>query len=228
MLSSWGVAFEGFDVEAQPERKADLERVGVKRVPATIVGDRVVHGWNPQALAELVGVRYRAPKKLSPVELAERMDVVLAATQRAIRQVPREHLGMKYPGRDRTVRQLGFHAFRVAASFMDTREQGGLLSDWFEENAPPEMADGEAVARYGETVRKRLDAYYTRPGWCDGEVSTYYGPQSAPDFMERTTWHAAQHLRQIYWFLDQMGVEAEAPLTDADLEGLPFPTEVWS
>ncbi len=222
------MAFEGFDVEAQPERKADLERVGVTRVPATIVGNRVVHGWNPQALAELVGVLYRAPKKLSPAELAERMDVVLAATQRALRQVPAEHLGMKYPGRDRTVRQLGFHVFRVAASFADTREQGRLLADWFEENPPPEMADGDAVARHGETVRKRLQAYFTRPGWCDGEVNTYYGPQSAPEFMERTTWHAAQHLRQIYWFLDQMRVKAEAPLTDADLDGLPFPTEVWS
>ena len=44
------MAFEGFDVEAQPERRADLEAFGVMRVPATIVGDRIVHGWNPQAL----------------------------------------------------------------------------------------------------------------------------------------------------------------------------------
>jgi hypothetical protein len=156
------------------------------------------------------------------------MDMVLAATQRAIRQVPREHLGMKYPGRDRTVRQLAFHVFRVAASFADTREQGHLDGAWFEENAPGEMADGEAVASYGETVRQRLRAYFTRPGWCDGQVSTYYGPQSAPEFMERTTWHTAQHLRQIYWFLDEMRVAKDAPLTDADLEGLPFPKEVWS
>ncbi len=222
------MAFEGFDVEAQPERKADLEAVGVKRVPATIVGDRVVHGWNPRALAELVRARYREAKKLHPAELAERLDTVLAAAQRAIRQVPREHLGMKKPGRDRTVRQLGFHVFRVAASFVDTREQGHLTADWFEENAPPEMADGDAVARYGEAVRRRLDACYARPGWCDGEVSTYYGPQSAPEFMERTAWHAAQHLRQIYWFLDEMNVVKDAPLTAADLEGLPFPREVWS
>jgi hypothetical protein len=156
------------------------------------------------------------------------MDLVLAATQRAIRQVPREHLGMKYPGRDRTVHQLGFHVFRVAASFADTREQGHLDGAWFEENAPAAMADGEAVARHGETVRRRLRAYFARPGWCDGEVSTYYGPQSAPDLMERTTWHCAQHLRQIYWFLDEMGVDKDAPLSDADLEGLPFPREVWS
>jgi hypothetical protein len=90
------------------------------------------------------------------------------------------------------------------------------------------MADGDAVARYGDTVRRRLTEYYARPGWCDGSVSTYYGPQTAHAFMERTTWHAAQHLRQIYWFLERMGVRADSPLTDADLDGLPVPRDVWS
>ena len=220
--------FEGFDVEAEPERRRDLEPFGIPRVPATIVGDRAVHGWNPKALAELVGVRYAEREPLTPSELVRRLDIVLAATQRAIRQIPREHLDMKAPGRDRTVRQLGFHVFRVSAAFVDTREQGHLAEGWFGERAPAEMADGEAVAHYGEGVRHRLAAYCARPGWCDGSVSTYYGPQSAHEFMERTTWHAAQHLRQIYWFLDRMGVRADSPLTDTDLEGLPFPRDVWS
>ena len=220
--------FEGFDVEAEPERRRDLEPFGVPRVPATIVGDRAVHGWNPKALAELVGVPYAEREPLAPAELARRLDLVLAATQRALRQVPREHLGMKAPGRDRTVRQLGFHVFRLSAAFVDTREQGHLPEHWFEEKAPAEMADGVAVARYGDAVRGRLGAYCAGPGWCEGAVSTYYGPQSAHEFMERTTWHAAQHLRQIYWFLDRMGVRADAPLADADLDGLPIPIDVWS
>jgi hypothetical protein len=222
------VAFEGFDVEAQPERRRDLEAVGVARVPATIVGDRVVHGWNPKALAELVGAHYAERDQLAPAELARRLDSVLAATQRAIRQVPLEHLGMKAPGRDRSVRQLGFHVFRLSAAFVDTREQGHLSADVFDEMAPAGMADGEAVARYGDTVRRRLAACFARPDWCEGTVGTYYGPQSTHDFMERTTWHAAQHLRQIYWFLDRMNVPADAPLTDAALAGLPLPNEVWS
>jgi len=228
LLSSWGVTFEGFDVEAEPERRRDLEPFGIPRVPATIVGDRAVHGWNPKALAELVGVAYAEREQLPPPELARRLDAVLAAAQRAIRQVPREQLGMKAPGRDRTVRQLGFHVFRVAAAFVDTREQEHLAQEWFDESAPAAMADGEAVARYGDAVRRRLTAYCAGPAWCHGSVSTYYGPQSAHDFMERTTWHAAQHLRQIYWFLEQMGVRADSPLTDADLDGLPIPRDVWS
>ncbi len=220
--------FEGFDVEAEPERRRDLEPFDIPRVPATILGERAVHGWNPKALAELVGVPYVEREQLTPIELARRLDTVLAATQRAIRQVPREQLAMKAPGRDRTVRQLGFHVFRLSAAFVDAREQGHLPEEWFEESAPAALADGEAIARYGDTVRRRVAAYCTQPGWCDGTVSTYYGPQAAHDFMERTTWHAAQHLRQLYWFLDRMGVRADSPLADADLAGLPIPRDVWS
>ena len=93
----------------------------------------------------------------------------------------------------------------------------------------PGISAGDAdVARDGETVRRRLAGYCARPGWCDGTVSTHYGPQSAHEFMERTTWHAAQHLRQIYWFLERMGGRADAPLADADLDGLPLPRDVSS
>jgi len=194
----------------QPGRSACLSCVDLRKTEAD-------PQW-PKILAQATFTRPRP----------QACDTVLAATQRALRQVPREHLGMKAPGRDRTVRQLGFHVFRLSVAYVDTREQGHLSEHVFEEKAPADMADGDAVARYGETVRGRLAAYCARPGWCEGTVSTYYGPQSAHDFMERTTWHAAQHLRQIYWFLDRMSVEADAPLTDADLAGLPLPNEVWS
>src|SRR5258707_5491394 len=94
---------------------------------------------------------------------------------------------MKFPGRDRTVHQLGFHAFRVAASFADTRELANLDGAWFEENAPAAMADGDAVARYGETGRALVRAFFAQPAWFDGEASTYYGPQTPPQFMDRSS-----------------------------------------
>ena len=33
MLSSWGITFEGVDVEATPDRLADLKKFGIPRVP---------------------------------------------------------------------------------------------------------------------------------------------------------------------------------------------------
>jgi hypothetical protein len=218
------VAFEPVDVEAKPERLSDLKRLGVPRVPATIIGDRAVHGWNPGALAALVGVDYTEPGRLPPDQLARRLDIILAAAQRALRQTTPEALEMKGPGRDRTLRVLGHHVFRLSTGFVDAREQRRLPEGWLNEPPGPEIRDGEDIARYGQTVRDRLSAFFRR----DGAIETYYGTQSAHEVMERTTWHAAQHLRQIYWFLECTGVKPNGRLTDEDLAGLPFPTDVWS
>jgi hypothetical protein len=228
LLSSWGVTFEGVDLEKDPDRWADLKRLNIPSYPATILGDRVVHGWNPKALAALVGVDYDPGKRFTPDELAAKLDTILAADQRALRQIPREHLGMKHPERDRTVRELGFHIFRVGLSFPEARATGYFPETWLRENPSADMPDGDAVARYGDMVRERVRTWAKQPGWCDGTVKTYYGDIPAWDFMERTTWHAAQHLRQVYWFLEQMGVTPDARLTDDDLKGLPLPREVWS
>jgi hypothetical protein len=228
LLSSWGIAFEGVDLEQAPERWDDLRRLAIPSYPATILGDRFVHGWNPVALGALVGVDYDPGRRLAPDELARLLDRILAADQRAVRQIPREHLGMKHPDRDRTVRELAFHIFRLSQAFRDCRELGRYSELWLRECPGPELDDGEAIASHGQAVRDRLRDWCARPGWCDGDVHTYYGTHAARDLMERTTWHAAQHLRQMYWFLEQMGIRPAEPLTDADLAGLPLPREVWS
>lgn len=228
MLSSWGVSFEGVDVEADPSALADLARLGIPLVPATVVDDRFVHGWNPRALAELVGVTHVEGARLEPPELARRLDRVLAVNQVLIRQLPPERLGMTYPGRDRTVLQLAFHVFRLSAAYADAREQGFLPETWLGELAPASMRDGEAVARHGQGVRERLRAFCGRPGWCEGTVRTYYGDQPAHELMERTTWHAAQHVRQVQWFVEQAGLVPADRLSADDLQGLPHPRDVWS
>jgi hypothetical protein len=228
LLSSWGVSYEGIDVEAHPSAMADLERLGIPIFPATIVGEQFVHGWNPKALAELVGVQYVEGPRLMPEELWRRLDHVLAANQMAVRAVSPEQLETRAPDRDRTLRQLAFHVFRLSAAFADCREQGQFPEAWLLEEAPPGTQDGAAIAEYGQRVRERLLAFCTRPGWCEGHVSTYYGEQTAHELMERTTWHAAQHVRQVYWFLDRLRIRVEDGLSERDLQGLPIPNAVWS
>jgi len=227
LLSSRGVTFEAIDTEVQPEAIKDLDRFGIPRVPAVVMGNRAVHGWNPKGVAELVGITYDEDEHLSPEELARRLDKILIAARRAILQVPSEHLGMKTPGRDRTVHQLGYHIFRVALSYRDTLEQGYLPEEWFGEDPPAGIDDGAAIASYGQTVRKRLADWLQQNKACEGKVDTYYGPQTAPAFFERTVWHAAQHLRQLYALLKRMDVIPEDPLTGADFAGLPLPQTVW-
>jgi hypothetical protein len=229
LLSSLGVAFEAIDVQANPASLKELERLGVPRVPAVAIGERVVHGWNPRDVAELVGVAYAEPVRLEPVELAERLDRILAAAQRAIRQVPLEKLDTKPPERDRTVRDLGYHIFRLSVAFPLAVEQNRLPEEWLTEPAPRSLRDGEAIARYGEGVRARLKEWYHEAPAESFEwtVNTYYGPQTVWGLLERTTWHAAQHLRQLYALLERMGVNPERPLGEADFRGLPLPEALW-
>jgi len=207
-----------------------MRRLGVPRPPAVAVGDRVVHGWNPEEYARLVGVDYAAASKLPPRALGARLDAILAAAQDIIRILPADRMSWKPPERDRSIGDLAFHVFRVGGSFADAMDLGALPETWFGERTPADLPDGEALARYGALVRGRL------AGWLEGAANSefdriikcYYGPQGAHEFLERTTWHAAQHLRQIYWFLDRMGVQPDSPLGEPDLAGLPIPQDVWS
>jgi len=215
------------DTEATPAAKQELARLGVPAVPAVVAGGRAVHGWNPTALAELVGVSYDGGRALPPAELVRRLDRVLAAAARAMRQVPPEHLEMAHPGRDRPVRQLGFHVFRLSRAFRDAMRERRLPKAWLDEAAPAELADGPAIAAYGERVRLELAAHFAQPGAWDGDVETYYGAQTGHQVLERTTWHAAQHVRQLCALLERMGVAPDHPLTATDYEGLPLPTDVW-
>jgi hypothetical protein len=206
---------------------AELSKFGIPRAPAVIVGERAVHGWNPQGVAELVGVTYDDSDKLSCEQLAERLDTILVAAQRAVRQIPAEHLGFQWPGRDRSILQLAYHIFRVALSYRDTRAEGMLRETWFGENPGGDIRDGDGVARYGEQVRQQVATWLQRDDAYDGMCETYYGPQAATELFERTVWHAAQHLRQIYVMLDHLGVAPDRPLSEADYKGLPLPDSIW-
>ena len=205
----------------------DLASFLISRVPAVSAGDRAVQGWNPKGVAELVGIAYDEDESLPPEVLTQRLDKFLIAARRAILQIPLEHLGMQTPGRDRTVRQVGYHIFRVALSYRDAIEQGYLPEEWFGEAPPAGMDDAAAIAHFGEEVRKRLFEWLKQNPADKGEVNTYYGPQTIPAFLERTVWHVGQHLRQLYAFLDLMKVAPENPLPEEDFAGLPLPQNVW-
>ena len=58
-------------------------------------------------------------------------------------------------------------------------------------------------------------------------MPTYYGIQPLSDVLERSTWHSAQHARQLVAVLERFGIAADRPLTEAELAGLPLPAGLW-
>jgi hypothetical protein len=216
-------------VQADAAGRAEMERLGVPRAPAVALGDRVVHGWNPDGYAALLGVEYRAPKRFTPAELASRLDRVLESGQRLIEGFDARQMDHVPAERKRTVRDLAFHAFRVGLSFIDAADRGELPESWFEERAPAELVAGGDVARYGALVRARLSGWFQGAGGDEftRTIQTYYGPQAADELLERTTWHAGQHVRQLYVLADRLGVTPPAPLPAEALAGLPLPDAIW-
>jgi hypothetical protein len=193
------------------------------------VGDRAVHGWNPAGYAELLGVPYAAATQLPPRELARRLDRILESAQALLSRFDVGQLDVIPPERKRSIRDLGFHIFRVGLSFIDTMDQGRMPDTWFEERAPAGMQDGGDVARWGALVRGRIAGWFegARDDEFERTLEIYYGPQGAHDLLERTTWHCAQHLRQLYVLAERIGVTPPAPLPSEAFKGLPLPDALW-
>jgi hypothetical protein len=204
-------------------------RLGIPRPPGVAVGDRVVHGWNPAGYAALLGVAYRAAARFTPAELAARLDRVLEAAQKLTERFDARQMDHVPPERKRTLRDLTYHVFRLSLSFADAVDRAELPEEWFEERAPQELVTGGDVARYGALVRARLSGWFQGAGAEEytRTVQTYYGPQGADDLLERTTWHAGQHLRQLYVLAERLGVTPPAPLPMDALAGLPLPEALW-
>ena len=48
------------------------------------------------------------------------------------------------------------------------------------------------------------------------------------DYLERTTWHAGQHTRQLLWMMEStIGIIPDRPIGPETLGGLPMPESIW-
>ena len=85
------------------------------------------------------------------------------------------------------------------------------------------------ITGYGAGVKRRLtDWWAAKPDKSGREpVQTYYGQQMLHEYLERTTWHVGQHVRQWVMLLDMAGIAADQPPGAADFADLPMPSQVW-
>ena len=216
-------------MQDNPAALEELKRLGVPRVPAVAVGDRVVHGWNPAGYAELVGVTYKPAVKLSPAVLAARLDRILESTEALVRLIPDDRMEWTPPERNRPLADLSYHVFRLSLGFIEAVDRGTFPGTVHAETAPVDLRTGEGLARYGALVRARLSGWFAGAGGDEftRTIEAYWGPIGAHDMLERTTWHAAQHLRQLYILAGRIGVTPSAPEPVAAYEDLPLPAAIW-
>jgi hypothetical protein len=220
------------DVANDPGGREKLLALGVRNVPVVAKGENYVFGQNLEDVAEFVGLQGTGHKPLPPDQLIKKWVMVLRALQRYVRQMPTERLNEDViPNRPRSIRLLGHHAFRIAEAYLDTAENGVEYSVGHA-NIPPKdgtCVTGAQIADYGEAVIQRLQK------WWDGlpdkslswKTKTYYGMQPMTMVFERSTWHSAQHARQLAHVLERYGITPDQKLTAEDLAGLPLPERLF-
>jgi glutaredoxin len=227
-LARHGVPHRVVDVMNDPVGMAELRALGLRHVPIVARGGDYVYGQNVDDVARFTGVGAATQPRLAPAALFERWSGILEHAAGLVRQLPAAHLDERpIPGRDGTIRNLAWHVFLIPQAFMDAVERE--RPDWIENSMQPALAAflGEDIAREGLRIRDELLAFEQRRRVREQDtVVTFQGAQSLHWFLERSTWHSAQHTRQLADVLQRLGIEAAPPpaqLTD----GLPLPQRVW-
>ena len=205
-------------------------KLGVRKVPVVARGDTFVFGQNLEAVAAFVGLSGTGHRPLPPDMLVAKWITVLRAAQRYVRQLPAERLDDRaIENRDRSIRVLSHHTFRVVEAFLeviDGVEYSVSLTDLEPQGGA--CTTGGEIAQYGDRVIARLQDWWTTNDESPRQsVQTFYGPQTWQEFLERSTWHSAQHVRQLIFVLERYGIAPDRPLVAEDLAGLPLPQRLF-
>jgi DinB superfamily len=201
-------------------------------VPVLARSDEYIFCQNLEDVAEFVGLQGTGHTPLPPETLFTKWTVVLRAAQRYIRQIPNERLNERaIESRDRSIRLLSHHIFRIGEAFLETAIDD--VEYWVQlANVPPKegtYTTGAEIASYGDSVIERIKNWWTHldDKSCRQKVKTFYGTPPMHQLFERSTWHSAQHTRQMIAVLERFGIEPDGRLTAEDLAGLPLPQGIW-
>jgi len=215
-----------------PAGQAQLLKLGVRTVPVLARDDQYIFCQNLEDVAEFVGLQGTGHTPLPPAALIAKWTVVLRAAQRYIRQIANERLNERaIDNRDRSIRLLSHHIFRIGEAFLETALDG--VEYWVQlANVPPKdgtYTTGAEIVSYGDNVIERIENWWIRldDKSCQQKVKTFYGTPPMHQLFERSTWHSAQHTRQMIAVLERFGIEPDGRLTPEDLAGLPLPEGIW-
>ena len=224
--------YEAVDVLNTPGGRDRLLALGVRNLPVVAKGKDYVMGQNLEDVAKFVGVS-TGHTRLPPDRILDKWVIALRAAQRYMRQFPTARINESVVhNRKRPARLLGHHVFYIAETYMQAVTEKIEYSP-MNTNVPAEdeskYPTGDDIARYGDGVITRLSEW-----WAGSKkisfaqmVPTSYGEQSLHEVFERSTWHSAQHVRQLADVLERWGIAPDGKLTAEELKGLPLPERIW-
>jgi hypothetical protein len=215
-----------------PGGREKLLALGTRALPVVARGDQYVNAQNLELVAKFLGLSGTGHTLLPPDVLFLKMGRIQRAAQRYMRQIPNDKMTLSAThNRDRPIRQLCHHIFCIGEAHLECAVNGrtyenSLTSKKLEDGT---YTTGDEIARYGDTIIARIEDWWN--GLADRtlqqQIETFYGPISLHHLLERSTWHPAQHARQLMAVLEGFGIEPDGRLTAEDLAGLPLPERLW-
>lgn len=229
-LTRAGVDYESINVHGNEAAMAELATLGARSVPIVARGEKFVFAQTIGDVIGFLGLKIQPQAPLAPEALMAKLDLVLTAAARFVRQIPAAELARPFRNRNRPIRALAYHVFRIVEGFLESMDDGRELTyeRIMRDDAPADMTP-EDLARYGESVLARAKAWWAACSdrTCQRPMATYFGEHPVHLVLERTVWHPAQHTRQLMLVLESIGIVPDRPLAVADLAGLPLPEKAW-
>ncbi|VVE20582.1 glutaredoxin family protein [Pandoraea anhela] len=229
LLAQLNVPFEAINIQEQPDAFRELAKRGIRSVPVLIRGDESIFGQSLNDVAAFVGKKLDH-QRLPVPELFQRWTYFLNTARGLIAQIPDELIDQRpVAERDRTYCQLSYHIFQIADSFLlsveegmtDTREVTDAVLDHIR-TVPDLLTYADPIiARHARWWEKQADKH------CEFNIETYYGPQDAATVIERSTWHTAQHVRQLDHVLGAAVPGVKSRVNPEMFVGLPIPQALW-
>ena len=195
-------------------------------MPAVAANGEIVSGGVLEEIARVVGFPYDPPQILPPAVLMERWYGILDTAARLIRQIPIDGMTVTSPvDANRTLFALAWHVVTIGRVFLLVYQEVEARVLHIES-----IKTGEGLGAYADETQALLRRWWNETGIHDPlerVVESYQGIQSLLEYLERETWHTAQHTRQLAAMLEQIGITPDRPLTPELLEGLPLPERLW-
>lgn len=231
-LTSRRVPFRSVNVLADPQGMDQLIKLGVRRVPILTKGDQWCDAQTLSDINQIAGIQPDGAQSLSADALAGKVHTILTILSQYVRQIPEDKLLVLLPNRPRSYGGLACHIAEIVDYFLRVVKHGHRLEFIdYDHPLPDELHNPERLHAYCDDVAQQFDAWRLRDLPKEDihrSLDLYYGPQSVHAFLERSCWHAGQHLRQLELVLWQkIGVTPAVALTPGLFEGLPMPSAVW-
>nr|WP_316641572.1 glutaredoxin domain-containing protein [uncultured Roseateles sp.] len=229
-LEARGLPYVSRNVLADPQAYAELQHLGLRRVPIITRGGRYADGQVLADVARLVGLDTPGLSLLPPAELLRRLRIGLATAQAGLRQFDEGQLAASLPDRPRTWGELAFHIFNVADAWVELGEGTVLTYAAYNRLPLPGRGGRDDLLDYAVRVQARVANRWLLHGdavdW-QARADVYYGVQTQHQFLERTAWHCLQHTRQLLSLPTAGGMRSTMQLDQGLLDGLPMPLKVW-